>query len=103
MKRALDLFRCLFTSFVSLWFATVVPLPAAAGDVTSVKGPIVLTLEKAIALALEQNRDIMIAAQDRYKADAQETEAWSGALPQLNISGNYTRNVPGDLKPGTPC
>lgn len=93
MKRALDLFRCLFTSFVSLWFATVVPLPAAAGDVTSVKGPIVLTLEKAIALALEQNRDIMIAAQDRYKADAQETEAWSGALPQLNISGNYTRNI----------
>jgi outer membrane protein len=55
--------------------------------------PIVLTLEKAIALAMEQNRDVLIAGEQRRKAGAQVTEAWSGALPQISISGNYTRNV----------
>ena len=53
----------------------------------------VLTLEKAIVLALEQNRDVLIADQDRYKADAQVSEARSGAFPQIGISGQYTRNV----------
>ena len=64
---------------------------ALAGD--RPKQPVVLTLEKAIALALEQNRDVMIAAQERAKADAQESEAFAGALPQLTMSGNYTRNI----------
>ena len=93
MIRTLDLSRYLFPSLFSFWFMTVFAPGTAAGDPTPPDGPIVLTLEKAIALALEQNRDVMIAAQDRYKADAQENEALSGALPQINISGNYTRNI----------
>jgi outer membrane protein len=66
---------------------------------------IVLTLEKSIALALEHNRDLAIADQDRSKADAQITEARSGALPQLNFSGQYGRNIQKPvlfLPPGTP-
>jgi outer membrane protein len=55
-----------------------------------------LTLEKAIALVLEQNRDVLIADQERYKAESQIREARSGAFPQVTVSGNYTRNV---LKP----
>jgi outer membrane protein len=55
--------------------------------------PIVITLEKALELAAKQNRDIQVADQDRLKADAQIAEARSGAFPQLNVSGVYTRNI----------
>ncbi|MEK6570120.1 MAG: TolC family protein, partial [Bacteroidota bacterium] len=55
--------------------------------------PLVLTLAQAISIALEQNRDVLIADQDRYKADAQISEARSGAFPQINLSGQYARNI----------
>lgn len=54
---------------------------------------IVLTLDSAIALALGQNRDVIIAEKERYRADAQVNEAWSGALPQISVTGLYTRNI----------
>ncbi len=53
----------------------------------------VLTLDKAISIALEQNRDILIAGEDRSKADAQIAEARSGAFPQLSFSAQYVRNL----------
>jgi outer membrane protein TolC len=49
------------------------------------------TLQQAVALALERNRDVLIADQERYKADAQITEARSGAFPQLTLTGTYSR------------
>ena len=52
-----------------------------------------LTLDSAVAIALEQNREVMIADRERDRADAQVAEATSGALPQLNVSGLYTRNI----------
>ncbi len=52
-----------------------------------------LTLEKALHIALEQNRDIMIAAQERSKAEAQVGEAKSGAYPQITAIGAYTRYI----------
>lgn len=52
-----------------------------------------LSLEGAISVALKQNRDVLIADQDRYKADAQIAEARSGAFPQLSFSGQYMRNI----------
>lgn len=67
--------------------------------------PLVLTLEQAISLALERNRDVLIAEQDRYKADAQIGEAKSGAFPQVSFSGQYARNVKTPvlfLPPGSP-
>jgi len=67
--------------------------------------PLVLTLEQAISLALERNRDVLIAEQDRYKADAQIGEAKSGVFPQLSFSGQYARNVKTPvlfLPPGSP-
>jgi len=73
-----------------------VQLPAQAQDVPKAGGaasPIVLTLDKALEIALQQNRDIQLAEQDRLKADAQVAEARSGAFPQLNLTGVYTRNI----------
>jgi outer membrane protein len=83
-------------SFLSLAVLSLVCIPrglAHPGNPASSVPPIVLTLDKAIAMGLEQNRDMMIADQDRNKADAQVSEAWAGALPQLSIVGQYTRNI----------
>lgn len=54
---------------------------------------IVLTLDKAISIALEQNRDVLIAGEDRSRADEQIAEARSGAFPQLSFSAQYVRNL----------
>ena len=79
----------LFSFFILWWLPTM----GQTGDATPPGPPIVLTLEKAIALGLDQNRDMMIADQDRYKAEAQVSEARSGALPQLSVVGQYSRNI----------
>jgi outer membrane protein len=68
-------------------------LTAGREAAASGPAPLALTLEKAIALALGQNRDILIAAQDRTKAQAQIREARSGVLPALDVSAGYTRNI----------
>ncbi len=57
------------------------------------KSKLVLTLDNAISIALKENRDVLIADQERYKADAQVAEARSGALPQLSASAQYMRNI----------
>jgi outer membrane protein len=73
---------------------TLVCSAAPAQDVTAGKSDtLTLTLDRALALALERNRDMMIADQDLQKADAQIQEAWSGALPTVSLAGNYTRNI----------
>ncbi len=65
--------------------------PAVRAEDPGQNQPIVITLDTAIAMALQQNRDVMIADQERQKADAQIGEARSGALPQLYINGSYSR------------
>jgi outer membrane protein len=71
-------------------FTALGVLPAFAQESGA---PMVITLDRALEIASRQNRDIQVADQDRLKADAQITEARSGALPQLNVSGIYTRNI----------
>jgi outer membrane protein len=55
--------------------------------------PLVLTLEKAVKLGLQQNRDILIADQNRAGASAQVKEARSGVFPQITLSGQAMRYV----------
>src|SRR5512140_1198167 len=81
---------CLVLCLFFLTLLLLFPAAARAGDPTQVR-PLVITLDTAIAMALEQNRDILIADQERNKADAQIGEARSGALPQLWINGSYSR------------
>lgn len=77
-------------SVVILILIAATAMPARSQSGTS---PMVLTLDRALEIAAKQNRDIQVADQDRAKADAQITEARSGAFPQLNVSGVYTRNI----------
>ena len=88
--------------YILLALLVLSPTGSRAGDL---KPPIEITLEKAIALASEQNRDILIADQDRFKAEAQIGEARSDAFPQITVTGQYTRNMKKPvlfLPPGTP-
>ncbi len=80
----------MFARSVVLLLLTMSAIPADAQTGTA---PMVLTLDRALEIAAKQNRDIQAANQDRARADAQITEARSGAFPQLNVSGVYTRNI----------
>jgi outer membrane protein len=96
-----------FSSTITILLITALSFPevSKAGATERQVQPLVLSLEQAISLALERNRDVLIAEQDRYKADAQIGEAKSGAFPQLSLSGQYARNVKTPvlfLPPGPP-
>jgi len=54
--------------------------------------PMVLSLDRCVALALQKNRDALIAEEELMKAKAQITEARSGALPTLRLDGQYIGN-----------
>jgi len=71
----------------------VIAIGTCTAFAQDVRTPMVITLDKALEIAARQNRDIQVADQDRLKADAQITEARSGAFPQLSVSGVYTRNI----------
>ncbi len=55
--------------------------------------PRILTLEEAIDIALQKNKNVQIARYGIDKADAQVSEALGNALPSLNLSAQYTRNI----------
>lgn len=52
-----------------------------------------ITLEKAIELGLDNNKELKMARLSLQKAEADIDEAYSYALPSLNLSGSYTRNL----------
>ncbi|MBK9289941.1 MAG: TolC family protein [Flavobacteriales bacterium] len=53
----------------------------------------VLTLKDAIAFGRANSPTLVIAANDRERADAQATEAVSGYLPQINGNGQFDNNL----------
>jgi outer membrane protein TolC len=81
--------------FLVLLFSEMlgVSLEAFAADSVSVAPAVTLTLPKAIEMALDRNRDVLMMGQARERAHAQVREAWSNALPRVSASGDYTRNV----------
>ncbi len=53
----------------------------------------VLTVDKVRELALEYNRQLLTAKQDLRRAQGEIISARAGALPTLEFSGRYTRNI----------
>lgn len=49
-----------------------------------------LTLDETLAIALRDNRDILLKAEDIKKAKEKIIEAQSGLLPTLNFTGSWT-------------
>lgn len=52
-----------------------------------------ITLDDAIKMALQNNREIEIAKMDVQKADAQVSEAFGYALPSVDVSGNFSHFI----------
>ncbi len=50
-----------------------------------------LTLDEALAIALRDNRDILLKAEDLNKAKFKISEAKAGLLPTLNFTGGWTK------------
>lgn len=55
--------------------------------------PLVLTLEKAVRLAMRQNTDLQSSRLDVTKADARVSEAWGYTMPSVDVSGQYVRTL----------
>ena len=66
-------------------------LPAALGAQEPARAPIQLTLDEAIRRALTAGNDVRIAEASVRQAEAQVTQAWSTALPEIRASLIYTR------------
>jgi len=84
---------------IGLWVAAPMGTPAqSVPDPTAVlpagsESPVSLTLDEAIQVALDQNFDLQRTRLDVRNADAQVREAWGQVMPQIDVSGGYTRNV----------
>jgi len=55
--------------------------------------PRTITLELAVTVALEKNKDLNTAQLEIEKADARVSEAWGYAMPSVDLSANYTRSL----------
>jgi outer membrane protein TolC len=53
----------------------------------------IVTLEQAVTIAVERNKDLNTALLDIDKADARVNEAWGYAMPSVDLSANYTRSL----------
>jgi outer membrane protein TolC len=52
-----------------------------------------LTLDDAVALGLQNDEEYLIATEELERASGQIREAWAGALPRVDFTGRYTRNL----------
>lgn len=64
-----------------------------AGDFQNDPEKLVLTLDKAVEIAMKNNRDILLSREGRNRAGQQIREARSGALPKVELNGSYTRTL----------
>jgi outer membrane protein TolC len=72
--------------------ATQPPAPPQAQAAPQPAAGEVITLDDALRLAAERNLDLKAARARLRQADELSWKAWSGYLPQLTVSGAYTRN-----------
>lgn len=77
--------RLLRTFFTTLSIGSL----AVSQDIS----PIPLTIERAVQLALERNKDLVSSRLDVDKAKARVTEAWGYAMPSVDLSGRYTKTL----------
>src|SRR3990172_6972202 len=74
-------------SFVFMSFLVTGTAPSQQSE------PRIITLELAVTVALEKNKDLNTAQLEIEKADARVDEAWGYAMPSVDLSANYTRSL----------
>jgi outer membrane protein len=79
---------------ILLALAALVTCPAAVAPVFA-QAPVALplSLDDAIARALDTGEEVALARSQQAFAEGQITQARAGALPKLDVSGGYTRTL----------
>ncbi len=88
-------------SYPGLWFLrAVVGVFLFLGGAAMAQTPgrvatdtLVLTLDRALEIALSDNPTIKIADQELTRVDYSRKEAWAALLPSLSADASYSRNV----------
>lgn len=89
-----------FRTFGVLLFAALV----CFGDATAQDHPTgkmekrILTLEQALAIALEKNKDIQKAKEYRRQVEGRYVEERAAALPQFVLQGGFSRSRDESMK-----
>jgi outer membrane protein TolC len=78
-------------SWIPALLCLLVLLPAAAQTVPT--GPLAITVEEAVEIALVSNYTLRAGELDVRNASAQVREAWGSVYPHLDVSSSYTRNI----------
>ena len=80
----------------ALWVVLATPAPAQAPVEEAPPpeaGPLPLSLEGAVARAVERNEEVLIALAEEARTEGLIREIGSGAWPELTAGGVYTRNI----------
>ncbi len=80
--------RAMLKTLVSVACATSIAFPSSAQQ----NDEIVLTLDRAVELALKNNESLLSTRLEEDRARARVREAYSEALPKLDFSSTVTRN-----------
>lgn len=65
----------------------------STSTLTAQDSPRILSLQEAVRIGLENNKELSAARLQVDRANAQIQEAWSYAMPSINLSGRYTNAV----------
>lgn len=79
--------------FAALAFTSEMHAQDLETQVSGDEGHISITVEEAIQIALVNNHMLRRGLLDIEFADSQIREAWGSVYPQVNTSGEYTRNL----------
>ncbi len=65
----------------------------SAASVTDPSQDLILSVDDAVRLAMENSRDLRDAQLAREQADEQVAEVWGRAFPQVDFNASYVRNI----------
>jgi outer membrane protein TolC len=88
---AMNLHRII--ALLVLFFVCSIPVHAADAPEPSAKQPLVISLDDAVRIGEQHNRELEIARLDRRMAGQKVRESWAEVLPHLSSSLTYTRTL----------
>jgi outer membrane protein TolC len=69
------------------------PVSARSEPASARSEPVTLSMREAVGIALRQSLDIQDAYLALEEANERVSEAWSSAMPSVDFTGSYTRNI----------
>jgi outer membrane protein TolC len=86
--RAREWWRPVSIAFV----VSLVGLPGI-GSAQEYREPVAYSIDRAVSIALRNNRDLRVAELDLATAEKQVGEAYGGLFPEIDATASYTRNL----------